>query len=783
MLVFKNDKEKNVVYFGNDSNGNELTDELFKYDEKKEFYFMVEKYNNDIGKSGMYFSSFQDSGKGELGILDNELFVRSYISYENKEKIMYSYNVKRGVMGRCRAVAYFNGDYKIEVMNRFVGDYGITFKNNSFNFYHEDAGKKTEFFILKEDDSFKFKTSPFFMSDFHKNWEVGFMNGRLDNRFSEIYGQHVMGNEMDGFVYERTFPANIEKPDEGISKFIGEYTAGKRAGLGCFRDPNDNFYLGKWYNNLFHGNGVIDTNSKASFGYFENGKQSALFLEVFENCVNIVRFEKGSIKYPFYRLTYDSMLFEKIDRNNCVVAKYSFPVNIKRKDDVVEKSTSVGTSTTRSIAATNSTQNNSNQNNDVYKAQTNTLKSTDSEDEIKNSPVYKREDYGPNSYYEGYFVNGKRHGVGSCFWKDGSKYFGEWSDGVRKGRGKYTFANGDYYEGSFKNDSFEGEGTYYYANGCFKKGVWQNGNCIKEIENFDPLVPVYKREEYGDGCYYEGGFMHGKRNGRGTCCWKDGSKYVGEWSGGVRKGRGKYTFANGDYYEGSFKNDSFEGEGTYYYANGCFKKGVWQNGICINVIESNLPNTASAKATVGKIEKSNSTVEKKNKPDPNTKVEKSKNGNGADINSEEFKHAMSIFSYKIKENNEVVISSCKNPPENIVIPEGVTSIFQKAFYNNQPENIKSVVIPSTVTKIGAQAFFNCVNLKKVVIGENVTKIGSMAFCRCNLVEIYIPDSVEAIEKMAFSMFDNENQVKVSVNEKCKIHESAFSKNCVITKRK
>ena len=87
--------------------------------------------------------------------------------------------------------------------------------------------------------------------------------------------------------------------------------------------------------------------------------------------------------------------------------------------------------------------------------------------------------------------------------------------------------------------------------------------------------------------------------------------------------------------------------------------------------------------------------------------------------------------------------------ENLVIPEGVTSIRADAFHDIM--DLESVEIPNSVTSIGEYAFHNCCNLRNVTIGNGVTSIGEHAFCNCDeLTGIEIPDSVTTIGEGAFS---------------------------------
>lgn len=84
---------------------------------------------------------------------------------------------------------------------------------------------------------------------------------------------------------------------------------------------------------------------------------------------------------------------------------------------------------------------------------------------------------------------------------------------------------------------------------------------------------------WSDEIWYEGEFVHGKRNGIGTMHYPDGH-YYGQWCDGLENGKGRYAYKNGDVYEGRFVNGSIEGEGTYWWSdNGAVYIGEWKNNL------------------------------------------------------------------------------------------------------------------------------------------------------------------------------------------------------------
>ena len=105
------------------------------------------------------------------------------------------------------------------------------------------------------------------------------------------------------------------------------------------------------------------------------------------------------------------------------------------------------------------------------------------------------------------------------------------------------------------------------------------------------------------------------------------------------------------------------------------------------------------------------------------------------------------------------------------IPDGVTTIGDRAFYNCQ--NLKSITIPDSVTSIGNNAFQNCYNLTNVTIPDSVTTIGDNAFYYCrNLKNVDIPDSVTSIGERAFYNCTNLTSVVIG-NGVTTIETNAF----------
>ena len=140
---------------------------------------------------------------------------------------------------------------------------------------------------------------------------------------------------------------------------------------------------------------------------------------------------------------------------------------------------------------------------------------------------------------EGKFINGKLEGNGKYIWENGQYYIGQWKNGKKHGKGIIYYKDGTImYEGDFINDKKEGNGKF----------IWKNGK------------------------YYIGEWKNNKKNGKGKDYFSNGNiLYEGDYINGKLDGNGKLILNIGDYYIGQFKNGKRNGKGIIYYKNGNIK--------------------------------------------------------------------------------------------------------------------------------------------------------------------------------------------------------------------
>ncbi|KAI4807482.1 hypothetical protein KUCAC02_027288 [Chaenocephalus aceratus] len=183
--------------------------------------------------------------------------------------------------------------------------------------------------------------------------------------------------------------------------------------------------------------------------------------------------------------------------------------------------------------------------------------------------------------YEGEFVCNMLVGRGTLTWPDASSYEGEVLNAIRHGTGTYRCANnGVLYTGQWDQGKRHGKGVVYFKQG--KKTSWYKGDWVKN-----------NREGWGTRCYpsgntYSGEWKNNLRHGEGSMRWlKLGQQYVGMWQNGVQHGNGTHVwilrradgsqYSQRNQYAGDFVQGQRHGQGTFRYAGGAIYEGQWRN--------------------------------------------------------------------------------------------------------------------------------------------------------------------------------------------------------------
>eukprot|EP01090_Pellita_catalonica_P012937 TRINITY_DN2952_c0_g1_i1.p1 TRINITY_DN2952_c0_g1~~TRINITY_DN2952_c0_g1_i1.p1 ORF type:complete len:357 (-),score=57.02 TRINITY_DN2952_c0_g1_i1:77-1147(-) len=127
---------------------------------------------------------------------------------------------------------------------------------------------------------------------------------------------------------------------------------------------------------------------------------------------------------------------------------------------------------------------------------------------------YSREDISifatdPVHLYDGYWKNGKPHGLGIGTHFAGGCFLGLFAQG-EKVKGSLRWHTGTVYSGEWKVSKPHGKGDYLWLDGRSYKGGWHMNN----------------------------------KDGYGIYKWEDGSEYKGNWSVGLRQGIGEMVWRN-----------------------------------------------------------------------------------------------------------------------------------------------------------------------------------------------------------------------------------------------
>ena len=187
--------------------------------------------------------------------------------------------------------------------------------------------------------------------------------------------------------------------------------------------------------------------------------------------------------------------------------------------------------------------------------------------------------YANNDKYEGEFVDNQRYGKGTLVCFNGDRYEGEWKNDLFNGNGVFTWApymeigsgqmiTSRRYEGGFLFGKRHGKGAYFTGDGasyigCFQRGMYHGYGVLRKAT----------------GDTYNGEFSHGKPSGEQLIEYTNGDVYKGNMLLGVLNGKGKFMWAKGrGFYDGDWIRGRFHGEAIRVYSNGNKYMGTFRDG-------------------------------------------------------------------------------------------------------------------------------------------------------------------------------------------------------------
>ncbi len=182
--------------------------------------------------------------------------------------------------------------------------------------------------------------------------------------------------------------------------------------------------------------------------------------------------------------------------------------------------------------------------------------------------------------------------AGCRVWNAGPKpnetitWSGSCKDGYATGSGVLIWfldgKMGARYEGGYVDGRRNGRGKHVSASGEIYEGDFVDGKPNGRGKNV-----------YSDGSSYNGGWVANVWHGSGQWVRANGDRFLGEWVRGVENGVGMWAWADGNRYIGEFQRGKPHGFGGLfrtdgvnsigYWNNGCYKDGVKRSAVGVDI--------------------------------------------------------------------------------------------------------------------------------------------------------------------------------------------------------
>ncbi|KAL3938987.1 MAG: hypothetical protein SGBAC_006200 [Bacillariaceae sp.] len=409
--------------------------------------------------------------------------------------------------------------------------------------------------VLKNGDSY---TGEFVQHERHGNGEYQWKMGA--NKKQRLYQGMFHHNQRHGhgkYIWRTLQATGNNEPDEpeelevvSESTYVGMFDNGQRQGHGVYQSPSLT-YTGDWKAGQYHGYGCLEQSStnRTYKGYFHRGQKHGRGIETdttTDTCTVI----------------YDGQW-----RNDQ-------PSNEEEGDPVLLDPTDNGTTNTSHQQQQQQQQ----QRQGHRPTAPNYYKPTKPQTIVLSHPEPCIDGQGREGLYKGIMQDNLPEGVGTMKYQHHPElmmeYEGFWVQGMKHGFGRVLYMNGDSYQGDFDQNKKQGQGEWKLSDGRQFKGVF-----------LDDLPHTSKVEEkirvvYPQNDMFHGQYANGNRSGKGRFTWVDGGYYDGFWVDGLYQGTGELGTAHTKYM-GEFQKGKYEGQGKLVnlLTDEIIYEGSWKAGV------------------------------------------------------------------------------------------------------------------------------------------------------------------------------------------------------------
>lgn len=211
--------------------------------------------------------------------------------------------------------------------------------------------------------------------------------------------------------------------------------------------------------------------------------------------------------------------------------------------------------------------------------------------------TFSKKRFANGEIIEGFFENGKIHGVGTHTLPNGNYYIGNFKEGNYDGYGIYSWkSEGMIYYGTWQKGLQNGYGYQLKNSKTVVAGYYTNGKLTRDMLSYDYANNIYKNNcagdcangfgqfNYNDKSWYYGFFQNSKPHYLGMYKNNDGDLYMGEFIANKMEGIGMLVYkSSGESYVGQFSNSNINGKGYKTDKNFVItQKGNWVNGVLRN---------------------------------------------------------------------------------------------------------------------------------------------------------------------------------------------------------